>query len=85
MKIWLFETYVESENWQQAFDLWPEIEPQVRMEINYIEDYYLVHDVLGELDMEEQVAGQLPGMNDENVIGPEFMARKFYNIAENHS
>ncbi len=54
------------------------------MEINYIEDYYLVNDVLGELDMEEQLGGQLPGMNDENVIGPECVARKFYNIAENY-
>jgi tetratricopeptide (TPR) repeat protein len=83
MTIRLFQTYVESENWDLAYDLWPEIEARVQMEINYIEDYYLVNEALGNEEKVEQLAGQLLDMNDENVIGLEFMAKKYYNIAEN--
>jgi tetratricopeptide (TPR) repeat protein len=84
MKMRLFKTYVESENWQQAFDLWPDIEPQVKMGINYLEDYYQVNKALENEEMVEELAGQLLDMNDENIMGLEFMARKYYNIAENH-
>jgi tetratricopeptide (TPR) repeat protein len=83
MKMRLFQTYVESENWQLAFDLWPEIEPQAKMEINYLEDYYKVNEALENEALAEQLAGQLLDMNDENVTGLEFMAKKYYNIAEN--
>ncbi|OYT12842.1 MAG: hypothetical protein B6I19_08235 [Bacteroidetes bacterium 4572_114] len=83
MKIRLFETYVESENWDLAFGLWPEIEPQVKVEIKQIENYYKVNEALGNLDKVEGLADQLLEMNDENVIGLEFMAKKYYNIAEN--
>lgn len=84
MKIRLFETYVESENWDLAYNLWPDIEPQVKVEIKYIEDFYQVNKAMGNEEMTEQLAGQLLDMNDENVIGLEFMAKKYYNIAENH-
>ena len=83
MKNRLFETYVESENWDLAYDLWPEIEAQVKMEIKYIEDYYHVNNALDNAELVEQLAGQLLDMNDENLAGLEFMAKKYYNIAEN--
>jgi len=83
MKNRLFETYVESENWDLAYDLWPEIEAQVKMEINYLEDYYYVNKALDNAELVGQLAGQLLDMNDENVAGLEFMAKKYYNIAEN--
>lgn len=83
MKIRLFETYVESENWDLAYGLWSEIEPQVKVEIKHVENYYKVNEALGNLDKVESLADQLFDMNDENVTGLEFMAKKYYNIAEN--
>jgi len=83
MKLRLYETYVESENWDLANNLWPDIEPQAKAEINYIESQYSVNEALGNLDKVEQLADQLLDMNDENVTGLEFMAKKYYNIAEN--
>ena len=83
MKMRLYETYVESENWDLANNLWPDIEPQAKTEINFIESHYSVNEALGNLDKVEQLADQLLDMNDENVTGLEFMAKKYYNIAEN--
>jgi tetratricopeptide (TPR) repeat protein len=82
MKIRLFETYVESENWQEAYDLWPQIEPKVRADIKYIEDYYYVNKALGNREKTDELASQLLEMNDENIIGLEYEAKKYYNIAE---
>jgi hypothetical protein len=83
MKVRLYETYVESENWDLAIGLWPEIEPRVKVEIKHIENHYKVNEALGNLDKVEDLADQLLEMNDENVTGLEFKAKKYYNIAEN--
>ena len=82
MKIRLFETYVESENWQQAYDLWLQIASRVKEDIKYVEDYYFVNRALGNREKADELASELLGMNDENIIGLEHEAKKYYNIAE---
>jgi tetratricopeptide (TPR) repeat protein len=59
MKIRLFETYVESENWQQAYDLWPQIASRVKEDIKYVEDYYFVNRALGNREKADELASKI--------------------------
>src|SRR6056297_3024123 len=79
----LFETYVESENWDLAVDLWPEIEEQAQSKANLLAGWLIVNKNLGNNKTCDKLALQIFELNDENIIALEWYAEKFFLEADN--
>ncbi len=79
----LFETYVESKNWDLAVDLWPEIEKQAQNDANLLAGYLIVNKNLGNNSTCDKLALQIFELDDENIIALEWYAKKFYLEADN--
>jgi len=78
----LFETYVESENWDLAVDLWPEIEEQAQSKANLLAGWLIVNKNLGNNKTCDKLALQIFELNDENIIALEWYAEKFFLEAD---
>lgn len=79
----LFETWVESRNYQHALDLWPEIEHYAREDEGLLNNYFIA---LQELQKEEElnaVARELLALNPENTDALDHLARYYFWRAEN--
>lgn len=78
----LFETYVESGNWQEAYGLWP----QIRMEgLNDKELLLHYFEVTRALEMEEEsdeAAYRLQDLDPDNIEMMEYFGKKYYRLAE---
>lgn len=79
----LFETYVESKNWDLAVDLWPEIEKQAQNDDDLLAGYLIVNKNLGNNSTCDKLALQIFELDDENIIALEWYAKKFYMEADN--
>ncbi|MFO7842319.1 MAG: hypothetical protein R6V16_00795 [Bacteroidales bacterium] len=79
----LFETYVESENWDLAVDLWPEIEKQAQSDADLLAGYLIVNKNLENYKTCDKLALQIFELDDENIIALEWYAEKFFHEAEN--
>jgi tetratricopeptide (TPR) repeat protein len=83
INIRLFETYVESENWDLAVKLWPEIEPQAQTDVKLLAGYLTVNQKLENKANSDKLANQILKTDANNVIALEYMADKYYWMAEN--
>jgi len=83
INIRLFETYVESENWDLAVKLWPEIEPQAQTDVKLLAGYLTVNQKLENKANSDKLANQILKIDANNVIALEYMADKYYWMAEN--
>lgn len=79
----LFETYVESENWDLAVDLWPEIEEQAQSEADLMAGWLIVNKNLENYKTCDKLALQIFELDDENIIALEWYAEKFFQEADN--
>jgi len=79
----LFETYVESENWDLAVDLWPEIKEQAQSEADLLAEWLIVNKNLGNNKTCDKLALQIFELDDENMIALEWYAEKFFQQADN--
>jgi tetratricopeptide (TPR) repeat protein len=79
----LFETYVESKNWDLAVDLWPEIEEKAQNDADLLAGYLIVNKNLGNNSTCNKLALQIFELDDENIIALEWYAKKFYLEADN--
>jgi len=79
----LFETYVESENWNLAVDLWPQIEEQAQSDADLLAGYLIVNKNLENYKTCDKLALQIFELDDENIIALEWYAEKFFQEAEN--
>jgi len=79
----LFETYVESENWDLANKLWPEIEPQAQSDVNLLAGYLVVNRKLENTAGCDKIAQQILKLDGSNVTSLEWYAEKYYWKAEN--
>lgn len=79
----LFETYVESENWDLAVDLWPEIEEQAQSEADLMAGWLIVNKNLENNKTCDKLALQIFELDDENIIALEWYAEKFFQEADN--
>ncbi len=79
----LFETYVESENWQKAADLWPDIENQAQSNINLLAGYLTVNKNLDNDEKCNKLADQILKTDPNNITALEWYAKKYFWQAEN--
>ena len=79
----LLETYVESENWDYAVDLWPSIESQAQSDVNMLANYLTVNKKLENTSVCEQLAKQITKLDVNNITVLEYYAEKYFWEAEN--
>ena len=83
MNVRLFETYVESENWQKAVDLWPEVKGRAASDLELLTGYLTVNEKLENDQAADQVARQILKMDPDNIPALEWMGKKYFWKAEN--
>ena len=81
MRIRLFETYIESKNWQPAMDLWPRLSKEEQQELR--EEYLVVNKELENKEICDQLASEILEENPKNIEALDWMAKKYYWEAEN--
>jgi hypothetical protein len=79
----LFETYVESMNWDLAVELWPAVEETAQSDVNLLAGYLTVNKNLNNEKMADQLADQLFKLDKNNVAALEYYAEKYFWRAEN--
>ncbi len=79
----LFETYVESENWDLALELWSNFNNETRSENKILEGYLIVNQGLENGDVCDDLANQLFKKNVNNIVALEWKAKKYFYKAEN--
>ena len=79
----LFETYVESENWDLANDLWPALKEQAQTNSKLLAGYLTVNKNLENEAIADQLANQILKMDKNNTIALEYYAEKYFWKAEN--
>jgi len=83
VKIRLFETYVESENWESARELWPPL-PDSEINEELLSKWFTVNLALKNDDKCNILSIQLLKMNPDNIPALEWQAEKAFDKAENH-
>ena len=79
----LFETYVESENWDLAIELWPSIESQAQSNVELLSGYLTVNKNKENTSICDKLAQQIIKLDGSNIIALEWYAEKYYLKAEN--
>lgn len=79
----LLETYVESENWNYAVDLWPSIENQAQTNVNMLANYLIVNKNLENTAKCEELAKKIYEIEPDNIVFLEYYAEKYFWEAEN--
>lgn len=82
IKTRLFETYVESENWQLALDLWPDVAQLSNENPKLMEGYFIVNQELDNDVICDDLAAKLLDNDAENILALEYLAKKYYWKAE---
>lgn len=78
MKERYFETLVESKNWEQAAELWPELEGDPYQDEELTEDYFVVNKALDNEEKANEVAKKILELNAYNEKALDWLARKYY-------
>jgi len=78
-----FKTYIESENWEKAVNIWPDIENEVKHEPEYLEDWFTVNKALDNTAICDKLAATLLEQNPKNLPANEWMGKKYFWKAEN--
>lgn len=79
----LFKTYVESENWNKAVDLWPEVKEQAQDDVSLLAGYLTVNKELEEDAKSDELAAQIVKQDADNLTALEWYAFKYFWKAEN--
>lgn len=79
----LLETYVESENWDYAVELWPKIEKQAETDVDMLANYLIVNKNLGNSSTCEELAQKIYKLEPDNIVFLEYYAEKYFWLAEN--
>jgi tetratricopeptide (TPR) repeat protein len=82
MTMRLFETYVESENWKKAAELWPEIKNKARSDVDLLTGYLTVNKNLENDSLCDKRAGQILKQEPKNKEALEWYAKKYFWEAE---
>jgi len=78
----LFETYVESENWDLANTLWQKFNDAQKADISLMAGYLLVNQALKNDDVCQRLAKRILKAEPKNVIALEYYAKKYFWRAE---
>jgi len=77
-----FETLVESMNWEQAYDLWPELDEETRRKESFLNGYFTVNKALGNDEQCTRLAKKLLQINENNTDALEWLGIKYFRRAE---
>lgn len=80
----LFETYIESENWEKAVTIWKTLSPEDQMQKHMIELYFTAQKKLDNTQVCDQMAAILLKLDVTNKMALEWNAEKYFWKAENH-
>ena len=78
----LFETYVESENWKNAVNLWPEIKEQAQSDVNLLTGYLTVNKNLENQKVADRMAEKILEIEPNNKKALEWLGKKYFWKAE---
>ena len=79
----LFGIYVESQNWEPAVKIWPELSDSIRAEEHTMEQYFKVNKALKKDLACDHLATELLKKNEDNTTALEWEAVKYFWQAEN--
>lgn len=79
----LFETLIESLNWQQAYDLWPKLAGNPYQEEDLLASYVKVNQALGKDEKAADIAEKVLDLNVYNKIALDFLGRRHFHDAVN--
>ena len=81
LKVRYFETLVESHNWEQAMDLWPQIEPEAKGSESLLNGFFAVNLALGMEEEADELAKDLYLLNPDNTDALNRLGRLHFNRA----
>jgi len=79
----LFEAYIESENWKPALETWETMDLTSQQEEKNLQYYFDLNKELEQNDACDELAQELLVLNPSNETALDWMAKKYYNLAEN--
>ncbi|MGM0567578.1 MAG: tetratricopeptide repeat protein [Bacteroidota bacterium] len=82
INIRLFETYVESEQWAKAEELWPSLPDQVKSDLEMKKDWFKVNKKLENDEKCNELASQILDEEPENLAALEWNAIKYFKKAD---
>lgn len=78
----LFYTYVESDNYEKALNLWPDVHANNKQDVQLLEAYFAVNKGLDNTDSCNDVAQQLLSLDAENIVALNWFGKQYYREAE---
>ncbi|MFP3859802.1 MAG: hypothetical protein ACLFUW_03175 [Bacteroidales bacterium] len=82
VKVRLFETYVESENWKLAVDLWSDLKEEDRDNLDLLTGYLIANENLENDELCDKLARQILEKDSNNIPALEWLAKKHFWDAE---
>ena len=79
----LFELYVESQNWTDAEKIWPDLQDEEKFTTVKLEEYFQVNKALDHDSVCEIIAADLLELDENNLVGLDWTAKKYFWKAEN--
>lgn len=83
VQVRLFETYVESKNWDKAIAIWPPVKEESSSNNRLLEGYLVLNKELKNTEESQKTASQLIASDPGNVIALEWFAEHYFWKAEN--
>ncbi|MCF8229412.1 MAG: hypothetical protein K9G58_15135 [Bacteroidales bacterium] len=81
MRICLFKTYVESENWQLGYDLWPMLPDSLKENDKFLTGYFQINKGLDNHQEAMELARKIIKKDDDRADVLEYLAKYYYNTA----
>ncbi len=78
----LFEIYTQTENWEQALNIWPQIKNSADTSSKIITDYFVINQALKNNKVCDSLANVMLKTDKNNIPALEWIAKKHYRKAE---
>ena len=78
----LFDTYVESEQWSKAEDLWPQLADKTKADIEKQKAWFKVNKKLGNDQKCNELADKILDKEPDNIAALEWNAKKYFKKAD---
>ncbi|UBM63252.1 hypothetical protein LA303_04590 [Candidatus Sulfidibacterium hydrothermale] len=79
----LFETYIESENWQEALDLWKKLPASFQTDTSHLAELLKANIALNREKAADTLAPMLLKKDPKNTVALDYEAKKYFWRAEN--
>jgi tetratricopeptide (TPR) repeat protein len=78
----LFFAYSESDNYDKALELWPDIIAGSSDNIELLEEYFMINRGLNNVDVCNEVAKNILSIDDNNIVAITWFGKQYYRKAE---